>query len=63
MAENEIFVIASKVKAYIKTSADMKCSAAVINVLSERVKEMCDKAVEKAKPERRRRFKKGTFSP
>ncbi len=61
MAENEIFVIASKVKAYIKTSADMKCSAAVINVLSERVKEMCDKAVEKAKAGKKKTVQERDF--
>lgn len=49
MAENENLVIASKVKAYIKTTADMKCSAAVIDILSDKVREMCDMAVANAK--------------
>ncbi|OQX28748.1 MAG: hypothetical protein B0D92_07320 [Spirochaeta sp. LUC14_002_19_P3] len=49
MAENENLVIASKVKAYIKTTADMKCSAAVIDILSDKVREMCDKAIANAK--------------
>ena len=40
MAEKETLVVASKVKAYIKTTADMKCSAAVIDVLSDKIREM-----------------------
>ena len=49
MAEKETLVVASKVKAYIKTTADMKCSAAVIDVLSDKIREMCDTAIENAK--------------
>ncbi len=54
MAENENLVVASKVKAYIKTTADMKCSATVIEALSNAVREMCDKAIDNAKSAKRK---------
>lgn len=54
MAEKEVLVIASKVKAYIKKSGDLKCSAAVIEVLSEKVRALCDAAIEKAKADKRK---------
>ena len=54
MAEKETLVVASKVKAYIKTTADMKCSAAVIDSLSDKVREMCDTAIENAKSAKRK---------
>ena len=54
MAEKEVLVIASKVKAYIKQSGDLKCSAAVIEVLSEKVRALCDTAIEKAKADKRK---------
>lgn len=49
MATKEVLVVASKVKAYIKTTADMKCSSDVIGNLSDKVREMCDDAIENAK--------------
>ncbi len=54
MAEKETLVIASKVKAYIKEVADLKCSATVIDVLSEKVRALCDAAIEKAKADSRK---------
>jgi histone H3/H4 len=61
MAEKENLVVASKVKAYIKTTADMKCSAAVIDVLSDKIREMCDTAVEKAKAAKRKTVQEKDF--
>lgn len=54
MSESENLVVASKVKAYIKTTAEMKCSASVIDALSEKIREMCDRAIENAKSARRK---------
>lgn len=53
MSTQETLVIASKVKAYIKTK-DLKCSAAVIDALSDKVRELCDAAVESAKADKRK---------
>ncbi len=61
MAENEALVIASKVKAYIKKSGDLKCSAAVIDVLSDKVRAMCDSAIQKAKADKRKTVQEKDF--
>lgn len=54
MAEKETLVIASKVKAYIKEAGDMKCSATVIDALSDKVRALCDEAVKNAKADKRK---------
>ena len=54
MAEKETLVIASKVKAYIKEASDLNCSAAVIDVLSDKVRELCDAAIKSAKADARK---------
>ena len=54
MAEKETLVIASKVKAYIKEASELKCSAAVIEVLSEKVRTLCDEAIKSAKADSRK---------
>lgn len=46
--KKEVLVVASKIKAYIRTKADVNTSAGVFDVLSDRVREMCDRAVENA---------------
>ena len=45
MSDNEVLVVASKIKTYIKNSGDMKTSAGVLNVLSDRLRAMCDQAI------------------
>ena len=59
MADNEkvTLVVASKVKAYIKSVAGMNTSAGAIDVLSDKVKAVCDQAVEKARNDRRKTVK------
>jgi histone H3/H4 len=52
--KKEVLVIASKVKNYIKTTSDMKCSAKVIEVLSDKVRELCDDAIASAKSDKRK---------
>ena len=37
----EIVVVASKIKSYIKTQAGMNTSAAVMDILSEKVRQLC----------------------
>jgi hypothetical protein len=48
----EMFIVASKVKNYIKTTSDMKCSAKVIEILSEKVQQLCDEAIAKAQKDK-----------
>jgi histone H3/H4 len=61
MAEKETLVVSSKVKNYIKTSGDLKCSAKVIDVLSDKIREMCDVAIENAKNDKRKTVQEKDF--
>jgi histone H3/H4 len=54
MSDNEVLVVASKVKNYIKAKGDMKTSASVLEVLSDRLRSMCDQAVETARSDGRK---------
>ena len=49
MADKEVLVVASKVKAYIK-SQQMKTSSDAITALSDKVYGLLDEAVVRAKP-------------
>ena len=53
-SENEVLVVASKLKNYIRAKSGMNTSAAVIDVLSDKVRELCDQAVEAAKRDGRK---------
>jgi hypothetical protein len=44
----EILVVASKLKAYIRARSDMNTSEAVLEVLSERLRDLCDGAIHHA---------------
>ena len=61
MSEEHNLVVASKIKAYIKETAGLKCSATVTEELSKRVREMCDDAVENAKKAKRKTVKEKDF--
>lgn len=53
--EKETLVVASKTKDYIrKASGGMNTSAAVITTLSEKVRQLCDQAVARAKADGRK---------
>ena len=54
MSENEVLVVASKIKAYIRSNSDMNTSGSVLEVLSKRVREICDTAIENAKKDGRK---------
>jgi histone H3/H4 len=59
MSENETpsgeaLVVASKLKNYIREKSSMNTSAAVIGILSEKIRMMCDQAIEKAKSDGRK---------
>lgn len=51
---NEVLVVASKVKVYIKEKGDMKTSSSVLSALSERIRTMCDEAIESARSDGRK---------
>ncbi|MCB0413113.1 MAG: hypothetical protein KDD50_02185 [Bdellovibrionales bacterium] len=50
----EILIVASKLKDYIKKTSDMNTSAQVMSVLSDKVRELCDEAIEEARKEGRK---------
>lgn len=50
----ETLVVASKVKNYIRDQSGMNTSAAVLEALSERIRQMCDQAVARAKEDGRK---------
>ncbi len=54
MSENEVLVVASKVKTYIRSEGDMKTSSAVLTVLSDRIRTMCQQAIESARNDGRK---------
>lgn len=49
MSDKEVLVVVSKLKAYIKSKADMNTSGNVAEKLSELVRSQTDKAIENAK--------------
>lgn len=59
---NEVLVVASKVKAYIKAKGDMKTSGNVLNALSDRIRTMCDEAIEAARSDGRKTVLDRDFS-
>ena len=46
MAGNEVLVITSKVKAYIKSKGGLNTSATAVQALSDKVREICNNAIE-----------------
>lgn len=51
---DEVLVVASKVKGYIKDKGEMKTSASVLTALSDKIRQMCDQAVEAARQDGRK---------
>lgn len=53
-ATEEILVVVSKLKAYIKSKSDMNTSGAVAEKISEKVRLLCDQAIAKAEQAKRK---------
>jgi len=51
---NEVLVVASKIKNYIKDAGDMKTSANVLQALSDRLRSLCDEAMQSARSDGRK---------
>jgi histone H3/H4 len=60
--KKEVLVVASKVKTYIREKSDMNTSAGVFDVLSDKLREMCDRAIENARNDGRKTVKDRDFS-
>ncbi len=54
MSEAMVLVVVSKIKSYIKEKAQMNTSDKVAEALTERVRLLCDEAIEKAKADGRK---------
>ena len=54
MSDNEVLVVVSKVKTYVKSSADMNTAGNVASKLSDLVRSLCDQAVERARSDGRK---------
>lgn len=58
----EVLVVASKIKNYIKDTGDMKTSATVLETLSDRLRSLCDSAIESARSDGRKTVLDRDFS-
>lgn len=54
MSEKEILVVVSKLKNYIRAQSEMNTSGSVAEVISDRIREMCNRAIEAAKNDGRK---------
>lgn len=52
--DQDILVVVSKVKAYIKSQADMNVSDDIMEILSNRIRFFCDEAIKKAQSDGRK---------
>ncbi|HAR44233.1 MAG TPA: hypothetical protein DCS07_16635 [Bdellovibrionales bacterium] len=59
----DVVVVASKIKNYIKANAGMNTSAAVMDILSEKVRQLCNQAIENAKRDGRKTVMDRDFMP
>lgn len=62
MADKEILVVASKLKNYIRAAAGMNTSANVMDAISDKIRLMCDDAIEKARNDKRKTVKDRDFA-
>ncbi len=59
--DNEVLIVASKLKNYIRAKSGMNTSASVLGVLSEKVRQLCDQAIESARADGRKTVKDRDF--
>lgn len=52
--DNEVLVVASKLKKYIKSQSGMNTSSNVMGALSDRIRQMCNEAINSAQSEGRK---------
>lgn len=52
--ESEVLIVVSKLKNYIRERSEMNTSDSVIDLLSSRVRRLCDRAIEKARADGRK---------
>lgn len=62
LSDQDVLIVVSKLKAYIKQRADMNTSANVMDILSHKVRRLCDDAIDKARSEGRKTLMDRDFS-
>jgi len=59
---DNVLVVVSKLKKYIKQKAELNTSGAVADTISEMIRVMCDKAIENAKNDGRKTVMERDFT-
>ena len=59
----DVLVISKALKEYIRAASDLRTSDAVMDVLSEKLRDMCDRAIERAKADERKTVLDRDFLP
>jgi histone H3/H4 len=54
MSDKEVLVVISKLKNYVRSVSGMNTAGNVAPALSDRIREMCDRAIERAKSDGRK---------
>lgn len=54
MSDQEVLVVASKIKKYIRDAGEMKTSGTVLTALSDRLRSMCNQAIQNARSDGRK---------
>lgn len=54
MSEKEVLVVVSKLKNYIREKSGMNTAGSVADVLSDKIREICDRAMDAAKNDGRK---------
>ena len=63
MADQEVLVVVSKLKAYIKEKSGMNTSGGAASTLSDAVRRLCDQAIERARADGRKTVMDRDFTP
>ncbi len=61
--EQEVLVVVSKVKNYVRSKSDMNTSGGVANKLSDILRHLCDEAIERARRDGRKTIMDRDFMP
>lgn len=62
MADEDVLVVASKLKSYVREKSGMNTSASVLTALSDRIRGLCDEAIDRARSDGRKTVKDRDFS-
>lgn len=61
MSDQEVLVVVSKLKNYIKEASGMNTAGNVAPLLSDKIRQLCDQAIERARADGRKTVKDRDF--